>query len=186
MGPEWDRSVLVWAELGSKKNQKKNLPPKCVCNPHVYARCFSTPLPIGRACCAARLSTGTWVLFGGEPKVLGVSLSAQYKRVARAARSSPPSSPHTGSATEPGPRSTGDLPMRTQLIEWTAPRAGETCARGPHIGVHWACLSHASKRAIHVRERVRSHEQKEVCHSVFCGQSAVDSIDAITDSAIRT
>ena len=31
---------------------------------------------------------------------------------------------------------------------------------------------------------VRSHEQKEACHSVFCGQSAVDSIDAITDSAI--
>ena len=31
---------------------------------------------------------------------------------------------------------------------------------------------------------MRSHEQKEACHSVFCGQSAVDSIDAITDSAI--
>ena len=31
---------------------------------------------------------------------------------------------------------------------------------------------------------VRSHELKEACHSVFCGQSAVDSIDAITDSAM--
>ena len=31
---------------------------------------------------------------------------------------------------------------------------------------------------------MRSHEQKEACHSVFCGQSAVDSIDAITDSTI--
>ena len=32
-GPEWDRSVLVWAELGSKKKGKKvlhriNIPPQ--------------------------------------------------------------------------------------------------------------------------------------------------------------
>jgi hypothetical protein len=121
---------------GSCVLPRRPLPPSRV--PCLHPVFFSTPLPIDRACCTRRLSAGT----------CAVCLAANPRCWARLRSRRVASGPHftaelTSSATEPGRPGTCRC---AQLIGWTAPR--ERRARGPLIGVHRACLSHASKRAI--------------------------------------
>jgi hypothetical protein len=103
---------------------------------HVYTRCFSTPPPVGHACCAACHYTGTWVS-GRESRCWS---RLRSKRVASGPKFA---AELTRSVTGPGRPGTCRCAL---LIGWTAPR--ERRVRAPLIDVYRACLSQASKQAI--------------------------------------
>ena len=109
------------------------LPPsRVLCLSPVF---FNTPLPIDglTARAAQRLSAGTWVL-GGEPKVLGAYVQSASRERPEVHRRAHQVGHRARTQVDRGP-------MRTQLIEWTAPRVERDVHAAP-ISVFTGHVSH--------------------------------------------